>query len=267
MGITMKKLFYLLLLVPISFLMSCDDNGDLDSPRNGGNASEFSENPSGQGGSLARFSVFNNHLYAVNWNTLNTFDITDQFKPSYIGNTQIGNGIETIFTRQYDSILFIGSQTGMLIYDADDPVNPTFLSSYEHIMACDPVVANDKYAFVTLNSDADFGCFRGVDQLEIVNIEDLRNPYEVATYPMESPKGLGIDDSLLFICDRNLKVYDATDVNNLKNLSNHDVPAFDVIPGRGVEGNILFVIGDGGLYQYQYTDGEMELLSNIPLGS
>ncbi|MEQ8359752.1 MAG: hypothetical protein RH860_09720 [Cytophagales bacterium] len=259
----MKNIKQILFIVLLISFISCDSgNTESVSPA----AANGSELPQGQGGSLARFAILSDHLYALNWNTLNTFDIRNANDPQYISNVQIGTGIETIFIRQADSTMFIGSQNGMHIYNAQDLRNPQFLSVYEHVWACDPVVANDKYAFVTLNSDQNFGCFRGVNQLEIVNIENLRNPFSEEVYPMTQPKGLGLHDTLLFVCDEGLKVFDFNTPQDLSEIANHNISAFDVIPAIG-NYEILFVIGEEGLYQYQYRNATLELLSVIPLGS
>jgi hypothetical protein len=263
MGKTMKKIFFI--IISISLLAwACDDSSSNDvAPASiDGN----SEVPLGQGGSLARFGILGNNLYAVNWNTLNTFDISDPAKPNYLSNTQVGAGVETIFIRSADSVVFIGSQTGMYIYGASNPQNLQFLSFYDHFQACDPVVANMDYAFVTLNDDADFGCARGVNQLEIINIKNLTNPFVEQVYSMTQPRGLGLDDSLLFVCDDGLKVFDFNSPQDLRSISNHNISARDVIPNVG-NFDIIYVIGDEGLYQYQYRDADLELLSIIPLGS
>jgi hypothetical protein len=107
----------------------------------------------------------------------------------------------------------------------------------------------------------------GVNQLEVVDITDITNPTMKTTVPMTNPKGLGIDNKKLFICDSNdgLKVYDATDVMNIANhqlahFSN--INAHDVIPFN----NRLLMIGDDGLYQYDYSNVEnISLLSKIPV--
>lgn len=259
----MKKICFT--LISISLLAwGCSDSGSNDLAPAGFEGN--SEVPAGQGGSLARFAVLGDNLYAVNWNTLNTFDISNPQKPVYQSNTQIGAGIETIFIRSVDSIIFIGSQTGMYIYEAKNPRSPRILSFYDHFQACDPVVANMDYAFVTLNDDANFGCARGVNQLEIINIKNLTQPFVEKVYPMTQPRGLGIDDSLLFVCDDGLKVFDFNSPQNLTSLSKHDISATDVIPNVG-NFDIIYVIGEEGLYQYQYQGAQLELLSIIPLGS
>ena len=81
---------------------------------------------------------------------------------------------------------------------------------------------------------------------------------------MDGPYGLGIKDDKLFVCDgaSGLKVYDKTDVKNLK-LLNHfkDVDTYDVIPME----NHLLMIGDKTLYQYNYSSTGLTLLSQYML--
>jgi len=88
---------------------------------------------------MARFAIVGNYLYAVDNNTLKVFDISVPAYPVYLKSKNIGNGIETIFPK--DSLLFIGTQIGMLIFELTNPTNPLQISSYQHIYSCDPVVA------------------------------------------------------------------------------------------------------------------------------
>jgi hypothetical protein len=123
---------------------------------------------------------------------------------------QIEWDIETIFP--YKTNLFIGSSSGMHILDISSPESPAKVSTYVHIRSCDPVVVDDKYAYVTLRSGT--ACQGFTNQLEVIDITDLKAPELLKTYPMTNPHGLGIDKSTLFICDGRdgLKAFDASDV-------------------------------------------------------
>ncbi len=85
---------------------------------------------------------------------------------------------------------------------------------------------------------------------------------------MTNPHGLGIqEDKSLFICDgeAGLKVYDASDPLRIdENMLYHfpEMNAFDVIP----LGNLIMMIGEDGLYQYNFEEGVMTQLSFIPIG-
>ncbi|HET8828856.1 MAG TPA: hypothetical protein VFM79_05925, partial [Pelobium sp.] len=104
----------------------------------------------GTGGSTARFTLQNSSLYTVDQSQLKVFDLEDAEKPVFIKDIAIGFGIETIFP--YQDKLFIGSTTGMHIYDASNPLSPTKLSTYSHVTSCDPVIVEGNYAYVTLRS-------------------------------------------------------------------------------------------------------------------
>ncbi|MCX6198903.1 MAG: hypothetical protein NTY88_06735 [Bacteroidetes bacterium] len=217
----------------------------------------------GIGGSTARFTIASNALYIVDNSNLHVYDISNSSDPQKVSDKNIGWSIETIFP--YQNHLFIGSSSGVYIYDNSNPLSPNYISVYNHITACDPVTVEGNYMYFTLSNDAP--CHMGVNQLEVVDITDLANPTMKTTVPMTNPKGLGIDNKTLFICDSNdgLKVYDATDVLDI---ANHQIAHFsninshDVIPFN----NILLMIGNDGLYQYDYSNVQnISLLSRIPV--
>lgn len=216
----------------------------------------------GVGGSMARFTIMKNHLYSISNSNMQVFDITNLDQPIPGANLNIGWGIETIFP--YKDNLFIGSQSGMIIYDNSDPDIPTHLSTFSHIISCDPVVVENDIAYVTLRGGT--GCRNNFsNQLDVIDISDLSNPKLLITYPMTNPHGLGIDNGTLFICEgkAGLKVFNATDIYKItKNMLAYygDFDAFDVIPYN----NNLIMIGNDGLYQFDYTDPEnIKLLSTI----
>src|SRR5262249_19826018 len=72
-------------------------------------------NVGGRGGSMARFTLMEQYLYAVSDYDLRTFNISSAQDPSLVTKTNIGWGIETIYP--FKDKLFIGSTTGMFIYD------------------------------------------------------------------------------------------------------------------------------------------------------
>lgn len=217
----------------------------------------------GVGGSLARFTLSGDHLYMLDGSDLQTVDITNAASPVAQNRNFVGFGIETIFP--YKQNLFIGSTAGMFILDISAPESPTAVSMYEHVRSCDPVVVDDKYAYVTLRSGTQ--CQGFTNQLEVINIENLKAPQLVITYPMSNPHGLGVDNKTLFICDGNdgLKTFNITDVNAIsQNMLAHykDINATDVIPFN----NLLMMVGEDGIFQYDYADpANMKLLSHLDI--
>lgn len=214
----------------------------------------------GQGGSLARFKIVEDYLYAVDNHFINVFDITDLENPQAREDVYAGFDIETIFNRGQQ--LFLGSMRGMYIYDISSPDRPQFIAEFEHGTACDPVVVDGAYAYVTLRGGNNCGALES--GLFIVDITSISQPVLVKSYPMDEPYGLGVKDEKLFVCDGSsgLKVYDKTDVENLVLLNHFEgIITFDVIPME----DILLMVGDGILFQYRYLDAEIELISSLEL--
>jgi len=146
----------------------------------------------GTGGSLARFTLAKNHLYVIDdWN-LFTFSI-DQNTLSLVSDFNVGWGIETIYP--YGDNLFIGSQTGMFIYDITNPSTPWYLSEFRHARACDPVYVDGDRAYVTLRDGT--RCENFNNQLDVLNISDLRNPSLIVTHQMDNPHGSSVKGSMV----------------------------------------------------------------------
>ena len=220
---------------------------------------------SGQGGSMARFTIASRYLYCIDNSDMNLVDIGEPTNPVIWNKLNIGFNIETIFP--YGDKLFIGSTSGMYIYDNSNPSSPVQMSVYSHVRSCDPVVVSGNYAYVTLRSGTP--CQGFTNALEVIDITNLYQPVLVKSYSMYNPHGLGIDNNILFICDGDagLKVYDAADINTIdQHLLKHygTVQAYDVIPVSNT--NVLIMIGSDGLYQYNYNNpDDIQLLSEIPV--
>ena len=216
----------------------------------------------GQGGSMARFALTGDYLYVVDWSTLVTFEISND-DPVIHDKQNVGWLIETIFP--YNENLFIGSANSMYIYDLSNPSSPKQLSIFRHATACDPVVVEGDYAYVTLRDGEICPNVQGTNHLEVINVKDLQNPKRVGLYEMIHPHGLGIDNGDLFVSegDYGLKVMDASDPYDVKEIRHiKDIRTIDVIPSNGV----LIVTGADGIIQYDYSDiDNFQELSMIPV--
>ncbi|MCY7351151.1 MAG: hypothetical protein LH606_10845 [Cytophagaceae bacterium] len=241
-------------LISAALLANC--SGSSLSPK-----SESSAPANGVGGSMARFALMGNQLYTVDNATLHVFDVSQAANPVEGEKVKLGFGIETIFP--YGDKLFIGSQTGMQIFDASKPAKPEFLSRFAHVVSCDPVVVQGNFAYVTLRGGT--RCNRGVNRLDVVDVSNLRQPVQVFSLPMQNPHGLGVDGKTLFVGEGNLglKVFDLTNpARPAQTRFLTDVKSFDVIPLR----QVLLITGEDGLFQYDYADPvKMKLLSKIPV--
>ena len=229
------------------------------------NPNQGSGNPNvGIAGSMARFAITQNHLYTLNGDNLKPYSIANPILPQPQSEVELGWGIETLFP--YRNNLFIGSQRGMHIYNLEVPSQPRFVSTYEHITSCDPVVVSDQTAYVTLRNGTD--CRDGVNELHLIDISDLENPSLISTESMKNPHGLAVDTKYvrktLFVCDGDagLKVLDVSDPLNINKVTeDNSMNGYDVI----AHNDILMLIGKDGLYQYDYVNlGNLRLLSVIP---
>lgn len=202
-------------------------------------------------GSMTRFLPIDRYLYTINFNELVLFSIGDNYQPSRFARLDTGTQAETLF--QLNNLLFVGSTTGMLMYDVTSPSNPNYLNSIEHFRSCDPVVADENYAYVTLRGGTN--CFTETNELQII---DIRTPEElsvVARQVMFNPHGLAIHEDYLLVCDgtAGLKVVDVSNREQPEILSTDNIPfAYDII----VDFPSALVVGEGVLYQYD--------LSNLP---
>ena len=212
-----------------------------------------SEN-SGQGGSFARFSIVDNYLYVLKDTGIAIFEIDSDNIPLYrkeVSLRSINAGeVETLY--YHSNALFIGSTLGMYISDITDRANPGPFSQYVHFQACDPVVVQGDYAYVTLRSGT--GCNnRSRNELHIVNVTNIYSPVEVAIYNMHNPHGLGVYGDSLFIADGDygLRWFELTNRgSNVSQITSISIKeTYDVI----VKSNHLTLVTKNGLYQYDYN--------------
>jgi len=243
---------------------------------------------SGTGGSMARFTICGDYIYTVDDRSLKITWIKDPANPveinrHYLSDFSAGD-IETIFP--YNNMLFIGSRSAMYIYDLSaNPRNPKLISRTGHFRSCDPVVAYGDRAYVTLNN-ASVNCGGRGDFLLIYDISPVTRPDPESYYNQPvllpggtyeyygniHPAGLGVDGPAgkLFVCTNiGIEVYDINEDDPMKpltylcDLTDIDgvgiIDAYDLIPLDG----LLIVIGNDGLFQFDYTKEDIEFLGSI----
>ena len=214
----------------------------------------------GQGGSLATFTILNDYLYTVDNQNLNVFNISTTNNAVLVNTVFIGFDIETLIS--YKNVLYIGSRNGMFIYDTVNPEAPKQLSAVQHFTACDPVIANDTHAFVTLNTS--LGCGTDISALQIYDIKDLTNPILISQRNLLAPKGMGLYGKYLFVCDDEVKIFDISDPENSKLVHSINTAAFDVI----IINDKVITVGNNTLNQFALNKNDItntSLLSTISI--
>lgn len=233
----MRNIWIYILVLP--FLVSCYGDSKEDIGVDGTN---------GIGGSTARFTIVGDFLYVVNDAELRAFDVTNEKDPVQTSITNLGWGIETIFG--FQDKLFIGSQWGMQIYDIKSDGSPQYVSGYDHTTSCDPVIANEDYAYVTIRSGLGCNNWRfEANQLITLNIQNISNPFATDEYQMINPKGLTFFKGDLYVGegDNGMKQFSLADPAHPVLLEFYEnIPANDMI----VVGETMIITSNDGLYQF-----------------
>lgn len=193
----MRNYIMLFLFIGMQWISACSKSssgsGDLSS--NGNNT--------GQGGSLARYTIVGKYLYTVDATTLKVFDLDGTNGPQLVSTQQVGFAIETIFP--FKNYLFIGSNSAMYIYSLANPAQPLQMSQTIHFNGCDPVVANDSLAFLTIHGGN--ACRSTLNELQIYNIQNIQQPTWLRSFSMTHPLGLALNEQLLYVCDQEKGLY------------------------------------------------------------
>ncbi|MCC6458897.1 MAG: hypothetical protein IT260_00400 [Saprospiraceae bacterium] len=202
----------------------------------------------GISGSYSRFGQYKDYLYCIDNTTLHPFLVSDPSCPSAITSIPIGWNIETIFP--WKDRLFIGSQSGLIVYNATNPEQPVYEASFIHATGCDPVVCDEDYAYVTIHAGTT--CNGTFNQLDVINIKNLPATSLEQSYPMTNPQGLSVAGKYLYLCDDGLKVFDKTKPEALKLVTHlRDMETYDALV---IDDTHLMVVGADGFYQYDVSD-------------
>ena len=203
----------------------------------------------GTAGSMAGMVLMNNYLYAITeMHSLGIVDISNPVAPKLDSTFFAGFDLQTIYP--FEDKLFLGSAIGMFIYDVSDPRHPVSMGEFTHGHACDPVITDGSYAYVTLHSGS--SCGGDQNELDVIDVKDLLHSKLVKTYQLTKPTGLCKDGDLLFICDGDaVKIYNAAYPAGLQfqqQIASKE--PYDII---AVNKKAL-VVNSEGLYQYDYSD-------------
>lgn len=255
---TMNKVSTWLLAVLAIFAWSCESQS--------ADISAAAPSGTGVGGSLARFTILGDYLYTVDNTSLITFDISAPEAPEKLDETVVTQGVETIFPLK--DHLLLGTQRGMFIYKVNQSGLPAYVSQYEHIVSCDPVVANQNYAYVTLRvSECREAAVGAANTLDVIDISNIENPNLVNSLSLDGPYGLGLDGNVLFVCEgsNGLRVFNLDDPTAPEQVNYlDDINAVDVIPLGGT----LLVVGPDALIQLDYTDiNNIQVVSEMSIGA
>ena len=193
--------------------------------------------------------IVDNYLYCIDREQIKVLDISEPTRPRYRNTVYVTWGIETIF--HDNGHLFIGGQEGMYIYSLDNPEAPDRVSEFTHRRSCDPVVVDGNRAYVTLRGGSRCGGF--TNQLDIIDISNIKNPTLMKSVEMAGPYGLSAKDGTVLVCDgqAGLKTMETGDLGNITQCGLLDgLTAYDVIWYN----NLLILTAEEGFFLYDATD-------------
>ncbi|MDZ4840367.1 MAG: hypothetical protein SGJ04_10200 [Bacteroidota bacterium] len=214
----------------------------------------------GGGTSLAKFVIVNNTLFAVSDHALHTFDISNPANITKKADIPVDAEVETIYRE--GEFLYLGTTTGARIRKVNEMGESEEVTTLVHVRSYDPVVANSKYAFVTLRSLSNGEGTNALFSYDLTTIMQRGNINLLQEVAMDAPVGLGVDGDRLFVCDQGLKVFDVSDGGNMKQVDKFNNLMTDVILGK--DG---FLVGSGvtGVTTYKYSPGKLQKLGSLPI--
>lgn len=197
----MKKLIFSLFIFLMTTLWSCQKD------------TLMTEGNKGKSGSITRFAVHNNYMYALDQNRVLVYHLTSD-QPQLISTVKTDYGLETITI--YDGTVYLGSRTALYILDISNPASPIIQSKTERqgvfFGGCDPVVVKGNYAYSTIKIIENVcGAFAAQSALMIYDVANKSNPVLKNQLFLNLPNGLGYEGNYLFVCDEGISgviVYD-----------------------------------------------------------
>ncbi|MEM1325837.1 MAG: hypothetical protein AAGI23_07785 [Bacteroidota bacterium] len=223
--------------------------------------SSFVGTSSGQIGTANRIAYAADHVYVVGLTTMTT--LRDNGALEWTSSQRLGGDIETVYP--YEDKLFVGTRQSMMIFELNDPANPTLTSTFFHGTGCDPVYPEGDLAYVTLRTGDVNDCPGNVNALVVVDVSNIRQPEQVKEIEMISPFGLSKVNDRLYVGEgkNGLKIFDLDNPRDPQLLAYiEDIEAYDIIAGVH-HSNLVLIAGLEGLTYYEIEGTTLTLLSEF----
>lgn len=240
---------YIIVSMSIFMILSCSKEDIKPNSVNQANSVKNLGATSSQNGSLAQFVMIDDYLYTVDYKSIKIFDVSSVESTQLITSINLGVGIETIHA--YEDYLFIGTNTGVKIFNAVNPTNIEETSEFEHVTSCDPVVANSDIAASTLRGGTE--CGGDINELDIIDISDINHPTLITTVSLDSPYGLSFsktNSNIIYICD-GLSGLKAFDISNYKDIN--EIMTIDSFFAKDIivtTNQTIIVLAQDGIHQF-----------------
>jgi len=258
-----KTALYIMVFIElVSLFLGCNKE---PSPLNNSTPPQISYDASGTD---SKIGICGTKLFTITDDKLIVLDISSPGNPTFIGTVKLNIYPQSLYCK--GDTMFIGHLYGIDIYNVSNPLSPVFISSLDADKTNWPIIANDKFAFISFHKFYLPGIYQygygstyySDDKLKLFDISNIVKPKLDSTLGMIFPSGLAIDNSKLYVCDTGLVIYDLTTLPTLK-LKKHFVLNYS--PSKIlVTNNKILLSGIDGIYQYLYDqDTTISQLSKI----
>ncbi|MCY0964941.1 hypothetical protein [Parathalassolituus penaei] len=176
--------------------------------------------------------------------------------------------LNTLFAHG-ENELFAGTTTGTMIFQVNEDGSLELVGGIDLVLSNDPVVTDGSAIYATMRSDdgdtsASSSGAEQVNQLVVYNIEQRDTPQLTATFELDQPKGLALEDNWLLVCHAGgLMVYDVSErlapveVQNFTEFTCNDVI---------VIGSQIYLTHDEGIRLLTNDGAALWLASEIRIG-
>ncbi len=207
-----------------------------------------------------RFEIVGNDLCCVSNASLKIYDIQNPASPLLLNNAYMQDNILSVRLLANNGLM-IGDANGLSLYSISTSGGIKQDGAISASQYYDPFAYVADTIFV-LQSNSLYTSNRFPDFLGIYYSNDLSNPILSYNSNLNYPKDISIDSNRnLFVCDSGLKVFDISDETRPKLISHFYIEANKI---RAYNDN-LFILGNSGLFQYQYNKGSLALTSKIDI--
>lgn len=207
-------------------------------------------------GSTAKYAIVDNGLFIVDKNGLKSFSLSNSLNPTKVSQLDFTGG-ETVFGMK--NRVLVGTNSAVRFYKINSDQSLTYSSMLDHVTSCDPVVANDKYAYATFKTSTTCGGWRSA-----LMVADISNfPREISNLTMTAPGGLGIVGNKLLVTSAksNVHIFDIQNPEQpVGKVTFQQSDASDIIP---LSSDRFLVFGKSSVTQYELIGNEAKLISKL----
>ncbi|MCK9447691.1 MAG: hypothetical protein M0Q41_01810 [Bacteroidales bacterium] len=216
-----------------------------------------------QTGFRPHFGMHANQIYVICNNALGVYSVDNHYNLKGKNEVVTNEMLYTLYIN--DNKLFLGSRSGMSIYNINETNSPVFMNRTNQINSCSPLTFKETLIYAGAGT-SDI-CHTTGNRLDIFDITNIQNISLLASFSMEGISALETDDENLFICvgKEGLKVFNRTSPIELEKYLIAELKDIAALRAMRFD-DILLVVGMDGIYQYDFsTPSDIQLLSRIAL--